>query len=79
MLGTRIVRATITIERKRSVPSSVLVAGDAVKLLQSLPGVSDIRIERAGPMRAEISYRWRPHDSVSIGDAFEDSGMQIAA
>jgi hypothetical protein len=72
-------RATITVERKRSFPSSFLVAGDAVKLLQSLPGVSEIRVERAGPMRAVISYTWRPDDNVSIGEALENSGMQIAA
>lgn len=52
-------RAVITIERHRSNADSLLVGQPAVDLLETLPGVSDIRIEHEDSHRATISYRWR--------------------
>jgi hypothetical protein len=52
-------RAVITVCRHRSAPSFRLVGLQAVSLLEALPGVSEIRIEREDACRAVLSYRWR--------------------
>jgi hypothetical protein len=52
-------RALITVERHRPDLSPFLLGANAVTLLESLPGVSDIRIEEENTHRATISYRWR--------------------
>src|ERR1700752_3155049 len=52
-------RAVITVERHRSTPSSYLVGPQALTFLQTLPGVSDVRVDHEGTSRAVLSYRWR--------------------
>jgi hypothetical protein len=52
-------RALITVERHRSMPSAYLVGPHAVVLLEGLPGVSEVRIEHEGIARAILSYRWK--------------------
>jgi hypothetical protein len=59
-------RAQITIERSRSNPSAYLVGPTALILLERVPGISEVRIEREGLTSAVLSYRW--------GDA----GTQVA-
>ncbi|MET0231430.1 MAG: hypothetical protein ABW186_10905 [Rhodanobacteraceae bacterium] len=52
-------RAVITVQRHRSAPSSYLVGAPAVRLLEGLPGVSDVKVESEGAHRATISYHWK--------------------
>jgi len=52
-------RALVTVQRHRSAPSSYLVGRPAVLVLESLPGISDVRLESEGAHRATISYQWR--------------------
>jgi len=52
-------RATITVERQRASASAGFVAGDVVKMLESIPGITEIAVERQDTVRATISYRWK--------------------
>lgn len=72
-------RALITVERHRSIPSSLLVGPRAAMILESLPGVSDIRVEHEGAYRAVLSYRWRDPGTHSpgIGAALMTEGIQL--
>ncbi|HEV7489805.1 MAG TPA: hypothetical protein VGO25_03300 [Rhodanobacteraceae bacterium] len=48
-------------------------------ILESLPGVSDIRVEHEGAYRAVLSYRWRDPGTHSpgIGAALMTEGIQL--
>lgn len=72
-------RALITVERHRSIPSSYLVGPQAVLILESLPGISEIRVEHEGTHRAVLSYRWRDPGTHSpgIGSALLSEGIQL--
>jgi hypothetical protein len=71
-------RATITVRRHRSAPSSRLVGYETVELLETLPGISEIRVEREDSCRAIVSYRWQPADrAVGIEAALQPLGIQI--
>jgi hypothetical protein len=72
-------RALITVERHRSMPSAYLVGPNAVDLLEGLPGVSEVRIEHEGLARAILSYRWRDPGihSPGIEAALLTKGMQL--
>jgi hypothetical protein len=72
------VRATITVRRHRSAPSSWLVGHETVELLGTLPGVSDIRVEREDSCRAVVSYRWQPDDrAIAVEAALQPRGIQV--
>ncbi len=60
-------RAVITVQRNRPVPGSHLVGPEADVLLQSLPGISEIRLEREDASRATISYQWKDPGVLSPG------------
>lgn len=72
-------RATITVRRRRSAPSSYLVGHQTATLLQSLPGVSDIRVESEDACRAVLSYRWRDPgtQNPALEDALDPHGIQL--
>ncbi len=72
-------RALITVERHRSTPSSYLVGPHAVVLLESLPGISEVRVEHEGIYRAVLSYRWKDPGihSPGIEAALLAKGMQL--
>ena len=72
-------RALVTIERHRSVPSSYLVGPHAIAVLEGLPGVSDVRVEHEGIHRATLSYRWKDPGTHSPGieAALMTRGMQL--
>src|SRR4051812_28667023 len=72
-------RAQITVERHRSNVSSFLVGHPAVALLETLPGISEIRVEREDSHRATISYRWKDPGvhSPGISAALLTQGMQL--
>lgn len=60
-------RAVITVQRNRPTPGSHLVGPEAAILLQTLPGVSEICVEREDASRATISYRWKDPGVLSPG------------
>jgi hypothetical protein len=72
-------RAVITVQRHRSVPSSYLVGGPAVGVLENIPGVSEVRLESEGTHRATISYRWQDPGihCAGIEAALVAHGMQL--
>jgi hypothetical protein len=72
-------RATITVRRHRSAPSSNLVGFETVELLESLPGISDIRVEREDPCKAVVSYRWQPKGErePAVANVLERLGIQV--
>lgn len=72
-------RALITVERHRSMPSPYLVGPHAVILLEGLPGVSEVRIEHEGLARAILSYRWKDPGvhSPGIEAALRTQGMRL--
>jgi hypothetical protein len=72
-------RALITVERHRSNISSFLVGNAAVALLETQPGISEVRIERETSHRATISYRWRDPGVLSMGisAALEREGLVL--
>jgi hypothetical protein len=72
-------RATITVERQRSNLSSYLVAADAVKLLETMIGISEIAIDSQDAFRATISYRWKDPGihTPSVGAALLQQGMRL--
>jgi hypothetical protein len=72
-------RATITVERQRSNVSPYLVAADAVKLLESLSGISEIAIDSQNAFRATISYCWKDPGihTTSVGAALLQQGMRL--
>jgi hypothetical protein len=71
-------RAMITVERQRSTASSFLVGPHALTVLESLPGVSEIRIEHEGITRAVLSYRWRDPGTHTPGIGLALSAQGIA-
>lgn len=72
-------RALITVERRHSPASSFLVGPRALAVLESLPGVSEIRIEHEGATRAVLSYRWRDPGihTPGIGLALSAQGISL--
>ena len=72
-------RALITVERHRSNLSSFLVGNVAVALLETQPGISEVRIENETSHRATISYRWKDPGthSAGIAAALVNAGMQL--
>jgi hypothetical protein len=72
-------RAVITIERHRSSVDSFLVGQPAVDLLETLPGISEIRVEHEDGHRATISYRWKDTGvhSPGISAALQTRGMRL--
>jgi|KBSMisStaDraftv2_1062788.scaffolds.fasta_scaffold59123_4 hypothetical protein len=73
-------RALITVERHRSTTtSSSLLGSHATLVLESLPGISEIRVEHEGAHRAVLSYRWRDPGTHSpgIGAALLTEGIQL--
>ncbi len=72
-------RALITVERHRSMPSAYLVGPRAVMLLEGLPGVSEVRIEHEGLARARLSYRWKDPGihCPGIESAFLSEGIRL--
>ena len=71
-------RATITVRRHRSSPSSWLVGHQTVEMLGKLPGVCDIRVEREDSCKAVVSYRWQPTEqAVAIEAALKPLGIQV--
>ena len=72
-------RTTITVERQRSYPISHLVAADAVKLLESMTGVSEVAVDSETDFRATISYRWKDPGILTpgISAALMAQGMRL--
>jgi hypothetical protein len=71
-------RATITVRRHRSAPSSWLVGHQTVEMLGTLPGFSDIRVEREDSCKAVVSYRWQPSEPcVAVEAALMPLGIQV--
>lgn len=60
-------RAVITVERHRSMPSPYLVGPQALVFLQTLPGISDVRVDHEGASRAVLSYQWKDPGTHSPG------------
>jgi hypothetical protein len=60
-------RAQITVERSRSMPSPYRVGPNALTVLEGLPGISEVRIEHEGFTRAILSYRWKDSGTHSAG------------
>ncbi len=72
-------RAQITVERSRSTPSAYLVGPTALILLERLPGISEVRIEREGLTSAVLSYRRNDAGTpvVGIEAALLNQGMRL--
>jgi hypothetical protein len=72
-------RAVIIVERHRSKPSVFLVGPKAATVLETLPGISEIRVESEGAYRATLSYRWKDPGTHSPGveAALMTEGMQL--
>lgn len=72
-------RAVIIVERHRSKPSGFLVGPQAAILLETLPGISEIRVESENTCRATISYRWKDPGihSAGVEAALLTQGMQL--
>jgi hypothetical protein len=73
-------RAVITVKRDRSAQGSCLIGAQAVVVLTTLPGVSEIRVEREDSSRATISYQWKDSGVCSAGieSALMTKGMRLA-
>ena len=74
-------RALIVVEHHRSNPTSFLVSTHAVALLETLPGVSEVRVECENSVRATISYDWRDPGvhSQGMAAAFLSEGMKLVS
>jgi hypothetical protein len=72
-------RAVIIVERHRSTPSGFPVGSNAAILLETLPGISEIRVESESTYRATISYRWKDPGihSPGVEAALLTQGMQL--
>jgi hypothetical protein len=73
------VRAVIIVRRQRSHPSPYDIGPQATMVLESLPGVSQIRVDREEAHRATISYKWSDPGvhSPCVGVALASRGMQL--
>ena len=72
-------RAVILVRHQRSHPSPNEVGPQAAMVLESLPGVSQIRFDREEAHRATISYKWKDPGihSPSVGAALASRGMEL--
>jgi hypothetical protein len=72
-------RAVIVIRHCPARASPHDVGAQAVIVLESLPGVSEVRIDHEDSNRATISYRWKDPGvhSACIGVALASQGMQL--
>ena len=72
-------RAVIVVRHHRLLPSPYDIGPQAAMVLESLPGVSQIRIDREEPHRATISYKWSDPGvhSPCVGVALSSRGMQL--
>jgi hypothetical protein len=72
-------RAVIMVRHSRLYPSPFEVGPQAIMILESLPGVSEIRIDREDLDRATLSYRWKDpgERSAPMGVAFALNGMHL--
>ena len=72
-------RAVIVVRHSRSDPSPFEVGPQAMMVLESLPGVSEIRVDSEDSDRATLSYRWTDpgERSASIGIALALNGMHL--
>jgi hypothetical protein len=72
-------RAIITVEHQRSNDESLHVGQPAVDLLETLPGISEVRVEHEDRLRAVISYRWRDPGVhfPSLSATFLSHGMRL--
>jgi hypothetical protein len=72
-------RAVIIVRHGRSYLGPFEVGPQAIMVLKSLPGVSEIRLDSEDSNGATISYRWKDPGahSASIGVAFASNGMHL--
>lgn len=72
-------RVVIYVRHDRAHPSLYDVGPQATTVLESLPGVSQIRIDREEARRATISYKWKDPGvhSPCVGVALASQGMQL--
>lgn len=72
-------RALIIVKHSRSTSRSQPVGPEAAVFLKTLPGVSEIRVEREGFSRVTISYRWKDPGAhgVGMGATFRTQGMLV--
>ena len=72
-------RAVIVVRRHRSHPSPSDIGPQATLVLESLPGVSQIRIDREEAHQATISYKWKDPGvhSPCVSVALATRGMQL--
>lgn len=72
-------RVVIYVRHDRSHPSPYEIGPQATMVLESLPGISQIRVDREEAGRATISYRWEDPGvhSPCVGVALASRGMQL--
>lgn len=72
-------RAVIIVRHSRSASRSHPVGPQAAVFLETLPGVSEIRVEREDFSRVTISYRWKDPGAHCVGmdAALRTQGMLL--
>lgn len=72
-------RVVIYVRHHRSHPSPYDIGPQATMVLESLPGVSQIRVDHEEAHRATISYKWKDPGvhSPCVSVALASRGMQL--
>jgi len=72
-------RVVIFVRHHRSHPSPYDIGPQVTMVLESLPGVSQIRVDREEAHRATISYKWKDPGihSPCISVVLASRGMQL--